>query len=197
MINPPLLCYISGTWLSFERFLDKANVVWWCSAVFKCKSSWVVQGKAGMNIVKELTAKGIEVLSQICIEEGQLPLVVVQCHTNSQGMAGYSDVWCPAIVQKLVLVPIGKRMKNDNRRIQRLSHACLQWCLVLCYALQWLMKTWQMPCPSQELPWFVLKKGVAIATEIRNAMGISQLHFFACSKAKCTKASAEEICSLL
>lgn len=44
-----------------------------------------------------------------------------------------------------------------------------QRCLVICSVLQWLMRTWQTPCPSQELPWLVLKIGVSIATEIRNA----------------------------
>lgn len=58
------------------------------------------------------------------------------------------------------------------------SHACLPACLpthtaVPCdhqCVLQWLMRTWQTPCPSQELPWLVLKIGVSIATEIRNAI---------------------------
>lgn len=72
--------------------LNQTDVVRRGDTVSERKSSWVVKGETGMHIMQELTVEGVEVLSYVCVEEGQLPLVVIQRHPNPQGMAGYSDV---------------------------------------------------------------------------------------------------------
>lgn len=50
-------------------------------AVVHSKRSWAVETKAGVDIILEATVEGVQVLFQIHIEEGESPLLVIQCHS--------------------------------------------------------------------------------------------------------------------
>lgn len=77
------------------------------------KSSWVVQAKARMNIILEVTVEGVKVLFQIHIEERQCPLLVVQCYSYPHWVHCYPQVRTPAVVQELIFMPTVK-IKDGN-----------------------------------------------------------------------------------
>lgn len=78
-------------------------------AVVHSKRSRVVQAKAGVDVISEVTVEGVQVLFQIYVKERQSPSVVVECHSNPHGVHGDPQVRTPAVVQKLVFVPNKKR----------------------------------------------------------------------------------------
>lgn len=94
------------------------------------ESAWVVQSKAGMHVVQEAALEGVEVLGQVCIEEGQLPRIIVQQNTDPLGMNRNPDFGGPAIVQELILVP-----KNRMRTVLRAASCGDPLLLAVCTVL--------------------------------------------------------------
>lgn len=78
-------------------------------AVVYGKRSRVVQAKAGVDVISEVTVEGVQVLFQIYVKERQSPSVVVECHSNPYGVDSDPQVRTPAVVQKLVFMPNKKR----------------------------------------------------------------------------------------
>lgn len=57
--------------------LSDKCVLWSFYGIVHSKSSWVVQTKAGVNIISEVTLEGVQMLFQIHVKEGQSPSVIV------------------------------------------------------------------------------------------------------------------------
>lgn len=74
-------------------------------AVVYSKRSRVVQAKAGVDVILEVTVEGVQMLFQIYVKERQSPSVVVECHSNPYGVHSDPQVRTPAVVQKLVFMP--------------------------------------------------------------------------------------------
>lgn len=67
--------------------------------------SGVVQGEAGVQVVQEVTAEGVQVLPQRRVIEGQDPSRVIQKHADPQRLHRDANVRRPAVVQELVFMP--------------------------------------------------------------------------------------------
>lgn len=80
-----------------------------------------------MHKLVELTAKCVQVLSNVHIEKGQLGVLIVQQHANLPRSICDPDVWSHLVVQKLIPVPensmlIQQRFGNDRRAACRVLY---------------------------------------------------------------------------
>ena len=73
------------------------------------KRSRLVEGEAGQDVVVEAAVEGVQVLSELCVVEGQRSSLVVQKHSDPERLNGDPHVCAPAVVQELVLVSEEKR----------------------------------------------------------------------------------------
>lgn len=73
--------------------------------VVHSKSSWAVETKAGVDIILEAIVEGVQVLFQIHIEEGESPLLVIQCHSYPHWVHCDSQVRTPTMMEELIFMP--------------------------------------------------------------------------------------------
>lgn len=85
--------------------------------------SRIVQAKARVDVISEMTVKGVQVLFQIHVKEGQSPPVVVQRHAYPDRVHRDPQVRAPAVVQKLIFMPVKTEkhlkstMSGDGREV--------------------------------------------------------------------------------
>lgn len=87
------------------NLVSDEGVLWSLYPVMHCKSSWVVKAEAGVNIISEVTLKGVQMLFQIHIKEGQSPPMVVQSQPYPHWIHCDPQVWTAAAVKELIFVP--------------------------------------------------------------------------------------------
>lgn len=92
-------------------------------AIMHGERSRIVQAKARVDVISEMTVKGVQVLFQIHVKEGQSPSVVVQRHAYPDRVHRDPQVRAPAVVQKLIFMPVKteKHLKSTEWRRQRSS----------------------------------------------------------------------------
>lgn len=81
-------------------------------AVVDAEFSGVVQAEAGVHIIGEVALESVQVLSNVGVNERQCPAVIVQGHSDPDWIHGDPQVWTPAVVKKLVFVPVNNKINS-------------------------------------------------------------------------------------